>query len=93
MTFFRASTGIFLNYVQWDIRTYHLLDTCTSLDQCRSIFNAKGDIIYGGNNHFLDLPFSEFDWKSWKTIGFSPALAGKAGMLYLGLIILDSIIG
>ena len=26
-------------------------------------------------------PFSEFDWKSWKTIGFSAALAGKAGIL------------
>ena len=23
-------------------------------------------------------PFSEFGWKSWKTIGFSPASAGKA---------------
>ena len=25
-------------------------------------------------------PFSEFGWKSWKTIGFSHALAGKAGV-------------
>ena len=31
--------------------------------------------------------FSEFHWKSWKAIGFSPALAGKAGILFLGLII------
>ena len=31
--------------------------------------------------------FGEFNWKSWKTIGFSPALAGKAGILFLGLII------
>ena len=38
----------FLDICQWDIRTYHLLDTCSSLDQCRSIFNAQGDIIYGG---------------------------------------------
>ena len=37
-------------------------------------------------------PFSEFDWKSWKAIGFSPALAGKAGILFLGLIIISSII-
>ena len=37
-------------------------------------------------------PFSEFDWKSWKTIGFSPALPGKAGILFLGLIIINSII-
>ena len=32
-------------------------------------------------------PFSEFGWKSWKVIGFSLALAGKAGILFLGLII------
>jgi len=25
---------------------------------------------------------SEFGWKSWKTIGFSPALAGKAGIFF-----------
>jgi len=34
--------------------------------------------------------FSEFDWKSWKIIGFSPALTGKAGILFLGLIIISS---
>ena len=27
-------------------------------------------------------PFSEFGWKSWKIIGFSPDLAGKAGILF-----------
>ena len=31
-------------------------------------------------------PVSEFGWKSWKAIGSSPALAGKAGILFLGLI-------
>ena len=36
--------------------------------------------------------FSEFGLKSWKNIGLSPALAGKAGILFLGLIILNSII-
>ena len=35
-------------------------------------------------------PFSEFGWKSWKTIGFSPALVGTAGIV-LGLIIINSI--
>ena len=30
-------------------------------------------------------PFSEFGWKSWKAIGFSPTLAGKAGVLFLDL--------
>ena len=28
-------------------------------------------------------PFSEFGWKSWKIIGFSHALAGKGGILFL----------
>ena len=37
-------------------------------------------------------PFPEFDWKSCKTIDFSPALAGRAGILFLGLIISNSII-
>jgi len=37
-------------------------------------------------------PFSEFSWKSWKTIGFSPALARKAGIVFLGLEIINSII-
>jgi len=26
--------------------------------------------------------FSEIGWKSWKTMSFSPALAGKAGIFY-----------
>ena len=34
-------------------------------------------------------PFSEF---GWKTIAFSPALAGKAGSLFLCLIIINGII-
>jgi len=37
-------------------------------------------------------PFSECGWKSWKTLGFSSALGGKAGILFLGLIIINSII-
>jgi len=38
--------------------------------------------------------FSEFGWKSRKTIGFSPALAGKAGVFFsfLGLIMINGII-
>ena len=36
--------------------------------------------------------FSDFDWKCWKTIGFSPVLAGKAGISVLGLIIVNTII-
>jgi len=37
-------------------------------------------------------PFSESGWKSWNTIGFSPALAGKAGILFFDLIVIDCII-
>ena len=36
-------------------------------------------------------PFSELGWKSWKTIGFSSALAGQAEFV-LGLIIINRII-
>ena len=28
--------------------------------------------------------------RSWKTIGFSPALAGKAGILLLGQVIINN---
>ena len=38
---------------------------------------------------FLSL-FTGVSWKSWKTIGFSPALARKAEILFLGLIIVNS---
>ena len=34
-------------------------------------------------------PFLEFGWKSRKAIGFSPALAGKAGNIFLGLVIFN----
>jgi len=37
-------------------------------------------------------PFSEFGWKNWKTIGFSPVSAGKAGILFMVLIIINDII-
>jgi len=37
-------------------------------------------------------PLSEFGWKSWKTLCFSPTLAGKAGILFLGPIIIKGII-
>ena len=36
-------------------------------------------------------PFSEFGCKSWKIVGFSPALTGKAGIL--GLTKSNGIIG
>ena len=38
------------------------------------------------------MSLSEFGLKSWKTIGFSHALAEKAGILVLGLIIINGII-
>ena len=34
-------------------------------------------------------PFSEFGWRGWKTIGFSPALAEKAGILFLDKLIIN----
>jgi len=37
-------------------------------------------------------PISEFGWKSWETIGFPPALIGRARILFLGLITINSII-
>ena len=37
-------------------------------------------------------PFSEFVRKSVKIIGFFPAVAGKAGILFLGLMIIGDII-
>jgi len=57
--FHPSGLEIVINSEIWDIRTYHLLDTCTSLDQCRSIFNAKGDIIYGVK--YVE-PDEEFDF-------------------------------
>ena len=36
--------------------------------------------------------FSEFGWKSWKTIGFSLAIAGNSGIVFLDLMVSDSII-
>ena len=37
-------------------------------------------------------PFSEFHWKRWKTKVFSPAVAGRDGILLVGLTIINSII-
>ena len=37
-------------------------------------------------------PFPEFGLKSWKTIGFPPAFAGKAGILFLGPLIINGVV-
>ena len=51
------------------------------------IFAYNTQLCYTGCQLRLDKlenePFSEFGLKSWKMIGFSPALAGKAGILFL----------
>ena len=54
-------------------------------------FNNKQGIHSGWKSWRMRI-FSKFVWKSWKTMRFSPALAGKAGNLFLSLIIINSII-
>ena len=52
----------------------------------------KVSTLAGNAGKLENEPFSEFGWKSWKTINFFPALAGKAGILFLSLIIFKVII-
>ena len=54
---------------------------------CRNRYRVSTLAGKAGNE-----PFSEFGGKSSKTIGFSPALAGQAGILFLSLVIMNSIV-
>ena len=45
--FHPSGLQIIINTEVWDVRTYHLLDTCPALDQCRIIFSSDNDVIYG----------------------------------------------
>eukprot|EP00795_Rhopilema_esculentum_P002363 gene2364-18003_t len=66
--FHPSGLEIIINSEIWDIRTFHLLDTCTSLDQCRSIFNNKGDVIYGVKHVPMD-PQTEYIFGSNVLLG------------------------
>eukprot|EP00794_Sanderia_malayensis_P006284 gene6285-7007_t len=65
--FHPSGLEIIINSEIWDIRTFHLLDTCTALDQCRTIFNNQGDIMYGVKHVTPDTP---------TTMSFGPNLLG-----------------
>jgi len=45
--FHPSGLEIIINSEVWDIRTYHLLDTCPALDQSRIVFSNNGDVILG----------------------------------------------
>jgi len=45
--FHPSGLEIIINSEIWDLRSFHLLDTCPSLDQCHVIFNNSGDVMYG----------------------------------------------
>lgn len=45
--FHPSGLEIIINSEIWDLRSFHLLDTCPSLDQCHVIFNNIGDVMYG----------------------------------------------
>lgn len=56
---------------KWDLRSFHLLDTCPSLDQCRITFNNRGDVIFGGRKicmayNFKFLKYLNQIWESYK---------------------------
>merc|ERR1712048_643514 len=43
----------------WDIRTFHLLQTCPALDQCSLVFSDLGDIIYALKHDTSDSMMAE----------------------------------
>jgi len=45
--FHPSGLEIIINSEIWDLRSFHLLDTCPSLDQCHVVFNNGGDVMYG----------------------------------------------
>lgn len=47
--------NLFLTFTKWDLRSFHLLDTCPSLDQCQVTFNNQGNVIFGGKCSYINL--------------------------------------
>ncbi|XP_067026010.1 DDB1- and CUL4-associated factor 1-like isoform X2 [Acropora muricata] len=45
--FHPSGLEIIINSEIWDLRSFHLLDTCPSLEQSRVVFNSSGDVMYG----------------------------------------------
>lgn len=45
--FHPSGLEIIINSEVWDVRTFHLLNTCPALDQCQIVFSSSGDVIYG----------------------------------------------
>ncbi|XP_032243093.2 DDB1- and CUL4-associated factor 1 [Nematostella vectensis] len=63
--FHPSGLEIIINSEIWDLRSFHLLDTCPSLDQCHVIFNNGGDVIYG----IKHLPDTEENMMSQRVLG------------------------
>ncbi|XP_015778205.1 PREDICTED: protein VPRBP-like isoform X2 [Acropora digitifera] len=45
--FHPSGLEIIINSEIWDLRSFHLRDTCPSLEQSRVVFNNSGDVMYG----------------------------------------------
>ncbi|XP_028407951.1 DDB1- and CUL4-associated factor 1-like [Dendronephthya gigantea] len=65
--FHPSDLEIIINSEIWDLRSFHLLDTCPSLDQCRITFNSKGDVIFGVRHALPAEGTGQFE-SSFKTI-------------------------
>ncbi|CAB3993233.1 DDB1- and CUL4-associated factor 1 isoform X1, partial [Paramuricea clavata] len=65
--FHPSDLEIIINSEIWDLRSFHLLDTCPSLDQCRITYNNRGDVIFGVRHSLSAEGVGQFE-SSFKTI-------------------------